>query len=302
MASAELALGSRQIYVLPTRHGLLFGLVLVALLVAAINYSNSLVYLLTFSLAGMAVVSILHTQRNLLGLRLTVTGADPVFAGDNAQFQVCVANAGPMRTAVRIESGTLRSAWFDIPARDTRCIPLALAAPRRGYLDFPPVVLATHYPVGLSRAWTRRLALASRCLVYPRPADRADPSPGTAIDGEDGGGVQPGGDDFTGLRAYQPGDTPARIHWKSLAQGKGLHTKEFGAPIAESLMLDWDSFPVADPEERLSLLTRAVLDAEAAGLRYGLRLPTLEILPDLGALHRDRCLESLALYGLDPQG
>jgi len=70
-----MVLGTRQIYILPTRHGLLFTLVLVALALAAINYSNALAYLLTFLLASMAVVSLLHTQRNLLKLHVSVAGS-----------------------------------------------------------------------------------------------------------------------------------------------------------------------------------------------------------------------------------
>ena len=46
---AEAVLGTRQIYILPTRHGLLFALVLVALALAAVNYNNALAYLLTCS-------------------------------------------------------------------------------------------------------------------------------------------------------------------------------------------------------------------------------------------------------------
>jgi len=299
MASGEFVLGSRQIFILPTRHGLMFGTVLGALLIAAINYANALVYLLTFCLAAMAVVSILHTQRNLLGLRVAVTGADPVFAGETASFQVCVTNPGRERTALRIESGALRSAWFDVPARDTRCVPLTIPATRRGYLVFPPMIMTTHYPVGLARAWSRRVVLPSRCVVYPRPADDATARlvPG-AVDGDDLGTNHPGGDDYSGLRRYQPGDAPARISWKTLARGRGLYAKEFSAPQAHSLMLDWDSFPNTDPEERLSLLTRAVLDAEHDGYRYGLRLPALLLPLDRGNAHRDRCLEALALHGL----
>ena len=56
MSNHEAVLGTRQVFILPTRHGLLFMLVLVALALAAVNYSNALAYLLTFLLASMAVV------------------------------------------------------------------------------------------------------------------------------------------------------------------------------------------------------------------------------------------------------
>lgn len=297
MKTAEFALGTRQIYILPTRHGLWFALVLVALLLAAINYANALAYLLTFLLASLAIVSFLHTQRNLLGLAVTATGCDPVFAGEAAVFHVCVRNRSGARLGLRIETREQRTPLFDVPAADTRCVALALPALKRGWLDCPPLELATHYPLGIARAWTRRVELSARCLVYPQPADAADLVTVAAVAGGDGSGhVRREGEDFAGLRAYHAGDALARISWKTLARGQGLYTKEFAQPASESVWIEWEAFTGADTETRLRLMTRALLDAEDGGLRYGLRLPGCVLEPATGAEHRARCLEVLALY------
>jgi uncharacterized protein (DUF58 family) len=161
-------------------------------------------------------------------------------------------------------------------------------------------VLATHYPLGIARAWSRRVALPARCLVYPEPAASVALPRSLAQDSEGASGVTRDGDDFAGLRAYQPGDAAARISWKTLARGQGLYTKEFGAPAAETLWFDWDAFAPHATETRLSLVTRAVLDAEDAGVRYGLNLPGWRFEPDLGPEQRARCLEALALYADRP--
>jgi len=296
MTQEVVVLGTRQIYILPTRHGLLFTLVLVALALAAVNYSNALAYLLTFLLASMAVVSLLHTQRNLLKLHVTVAGGEPVFAGGPALFRICLRNDSAARYALRVETAHGALPSFDIPAHDTRCVALSVPTVKRGWLDCPPLTLATVYPLGITRAWSRRLTLPARCLVYPKPADDTHWQPAAGIEGESHGMAMQDGEDFTGLRVYQPGDAFARISWKTLARGQGLHTKEFRAPLAESVWLDWGAFaPLAD-EARLSLLCRAVLDAEDSGLAYGLRLPHMTIEPDSGATQRHRCLEALALH------
>lgn len=296
MKTAAFALGTRQIYILPTRHGLWFALVLVALLLAAINYSNALAYLLTFLLASLAIVSFLHTQRNLLGLTVTATGCDPVFAGEAAMFHVCVHNRSRARLGLRIETRDRHSAPFDVPARDTRCVALGVPANRRGWLDCPPLELATHYPLGITRAWTRRMTLTARCLVYPRPADAAELDTAMAAAGNGSGSAPREGEDFAGLRAYHAGDPLARISWKTLARGQGLYTKEFAQPATETVWIDWQAFAAPDSETRLSLMTRALLDAEEAGLRYGLRLPGRMLEPASGGRHRARCLEALALH------
>jgi uncharacterized protein (DUF58 family) len=49
-------------------------------------------------------------------------------------------------------------------------------------------------------------------------------------------------------------------------------------------------------ERRISRLTRWVLDAEAAGLRYSLKLPGVQIPTATGPAQRARCLEALALF------
>ena len=109
-------------------------------------------------------------------------------------------------------------------------------------------------------------------------------------------GTQAGGDDYSGLRAFRAGDSPQRISWKTLARGQGLHTKEFFDGGQQTLFFDWHALPPLDTETRLSLLCRAVLEAEGAGQSYGLRLPHLTLGPGCGEHHQHSCLEALALF------
>lgn len=296
MQPNEVVLGTRQIYILPTRHGLLFALALVVLLLASVNYANAPAYLLTFLLASMAIVSFLHSQRNLLQLGITASAGEPVFAGEPAVFRVCLRNPGQARFALRVETRDKRVSAFDVPARDTQCVALGIPTHGRGYSELIPFVVASVYPLGITRAWSRRLTMPVRVLVYPKPVNVAEITRQPGIDGENPGAAVIEGGDFSGLRRYQPGDTLARISWKTLARGQGLHTKEFSSPLSENIWLDWDACAPHDAETRLSLLTRALLDSDAEGLVYGLRLPGVNIEPATGEAHRRRCLEALALY------
>src|SRR5690348_14334419 len=88
----EIVLVRRRIYILPTRFGGLFAVMLLLMLNGSVNYALSLGYLLTFLLSALAVSTILHTFRNLAGLRVSALRTAPVFAGDVAQFQLCIAN------------------------------------------------------------------------------------------------------------------------------------------------------------------------------------------------------------------
>ena len=89
-------------------------------------------------------------------------------------------------------------------------------------------------------------------------------------------------------RAIRPGASPGR-RWPA-------PVKQFDGAARGELLLDWQLMPVSlDGESRLSRLTAWVIEAEARGLRWSLRLPGLELPVDGGASHRDRCLEALAL-------
>ena len=63
-------LTQRNVYVLPSRAGMLYAAILLAMLIASINYALSLGFMLTFLLGAIAVVAMLHTFRNLVALVL----------------------------------------------------------------------------------------------------------------------------------------------------------------------------------------------------------------------------------------
>ena len=75
-----------RIYILPTRQGWGFALLLGTMLLAALNYGNSLMFVVCFWMGGVAFLTMHHTHRNLLGLQIVGRSAAPVFAGSEAIF------------------------------------------------------------------------------------------------------------------------------------------------------------------------------------------------------------------------
>jgi uncharacterized protein (DUF58 family) len=89
------------------------------------------------------------------------------------------------------------------------------------------------------------------------------------------------------------------VAWKAVArQHDGpLLTKLFSGASAQQLWLDWNSLPeTIDVERRLSILARWMLDAEAAGLAWGLHLPGVRLPPDNGPAQLCSGLRALALH------
>jgi uncharacterized protein (DUF58 family) len=295
---APIILTQRRVYVLPTKAGLGFAAALLVMLIASINYNLSLGYALTFTLAGLGVVAILHTFRNLVRLRIAPGRAAPVFAGDVADFHLLL-HGDSERRQIRLWLPDQSSVVVDVPADTDTEACLRLATTRRGWLALPRVGLETSYPLGIIRTWAY-CAPDFRCLVYPRPANEAPPLPWSAGDSSGMRIGRLGSDDFAGLRGHQPADSPRHVAWKAAARlgpDAPLMTKQFSGAGAARVWLDWDDLPDQATEARIAVLTRWVLDAHADGLTWGLRLPGSTLAPDSGQEHLHAALAALALYG-----
>ena len=292
-------LTQRRIYILPTRTGLAFAALVFATLLGSLNYAASLGFALTFLLCGVGLVCMHHGHRNLLGLGVHYLGAQPVFAGEKAQFQISLKNASnTARYELELFAGQQRSLPHDIGARGDDIITLPVAANRRGLLTLERFGIATRHPAGLFRAWSwAYLSLA--CVVYPQPAPPGRPLPTQLEEGTEQWSDERGEADFAGLRSFTPGDPPRRVAWKAYARSDQLLIKQFSGNQTTPMLMDWDSLPDEPVEARLSQLTRWCLDAHESGARFGLQVPGHLVQPDSGAAHLDKCLTILALFNAD---
>ncbi|QJD29176.1 DUF58 domain-containing protein [Methylococcus geothermalis] len=288
----------RRVFIVPNRRGFGLALLLAIQFLAAVNYSNNLAFILTFLLAGIAMQSTLYAFRNLAGLSVRRGKAPPVFAGEPARFELHLDNpSGIHRLGLGARlAGSATTIRFDVAPGATATLVLHAETGKRGWLPLPTVTFDTCFPLGLFRAWSP-INLRQRALVYPRPAPAGIEPP---VIPELSAGTRPSHgeeEDFYGFAGYRPGDPLKRIHWKGVAKGQGVHVKQYAGGETAELALDWQYTPGADIEARLSRLCRWVLDAEAAGTPYSLRLPGIAIPRGLGETHRARCLEALALFG-----
>lgn len=292
----SLVLQQKNIFIFLTPAGAVFTGFLLVLLMTAINYRNNMVFLLTFLLASVFVVSILHTYSYLAGLRLEGGAARPVFAGQTAVFEITLGREGlrvypdlelafpgenPQHAAVTGEVSRLRLYW-----RTTA----------RGRQRAPRIRVENRYPLGLLRAWSW-VDLDMAVLVYPRPETAPAPLPAEGRGGESQVRHEAGADDFHQLRDYQPGDSLRHVAWKTLAKGQALQTRHYQAVTDRQQWLDWEQFQGLPLESRLSQLCFQVLDADRQGCRYGLKLPGQVFGPGQGQAHQEMLLRALALYG-----
>lgn len=296
--TAPLRLGQRRIFIVPSRGGLLYALALIVMLIGAINYNLALGHALVFLLAGLGIVGMIHTFRNLHGLVVTPGRSAPVFAGETAHFELTLDNDRPTpRLGLELEAESGNPVFATVNRKKSSKLNVPVSTKNRGWLALPRVRLSTRYPLGLYTAWAY-LQPAMRCLVYPQPIAAPLPvSSPTPVGGERSG--DGGQEDFAGFRERQPADSPRHVAWKASARNAGegpLLIKQFAGGAQVELMLDWQLTDAAlSDETRIGILTGWVLAADAADAHYGLCLPGVDIPTGSGERHRQHCLEALAL-------
>lgn len=283
----------RKVYILPTRHGFIFAILLLIMLVGSINYSNSMGYMLTFLLASLSVVCILFTYQNLLNLSVSIGQPEAVYAGSKITIPLHIDGGQQSRFTIYITHSLSSSVSVDITNKHH--LNYQFITQQRGYHTLPRFTFFTTFPLGLFKAWSY-VEIDKQYLVYPKPAGTRQLPQQSLYKATLSGDQGHGADDFAGQRKYHPGDSLRHINWKALAKQQGLLTKQFGGDRCEELWLDWSQTTGLSLEQRLSQLALWVTEAQQQGISYGLHMPGLEILPSYGDTHKMQCLKSLALF------
>ncbi len=307
-------LTQHNIYILPTRGGVVFAVLVVLLLLGSINYQLNLGYALTFLLAGSGLVSMQITHGVLRGLTLRLRQVNAVHAGEAAQLEVVMTNPGRAKHGVGLRYQERRSrqaklgthlkerrsspnhVWSDVPAQGQASAKLTMVPPSRGWHPVPVLVIETRFPFGLFRAWSVWRP-ATQVLAYPRPEQPATPLPtvmATAGEAKQSRQGQSGEPD--GVRVWRQGDSMRQVAWKKMARTGELVSRETAPMGARELWLEWHAASAGHLEDRLSRLTAWVLMAEHQGLAYGLRLPGRDLPLGQGDSQRRAALELLALW------
>jgi uncharacterized protein (DUF58 family) len=298
-------LTQRNIYILPTRSGAMFAVLILVMLVAAINYQLNLGYVLTFLLAGAGFVSIHLTHNNLRGLTLHLKpppNGVAGFAGEALTLEVVLTSPSRAHHSVALGFGDNPSAarahdvFVDVPAGGQAGARLTLVPPRRGRHDVPTLRAETYYPFGLFRAWTVWRP-AAQMLAWPAPERPLVPLPAAPdVAGEAAQRKPSESGEFEGVRSYRRGDALKRVVWKKAARTGELVSREASSALQQELWLDWRQTQIAGTEPRLSRLAAWVLAAESAGIAHGLRLPGVELALGSGSVQQRRSLDALALW------
>lgn len=296
----KILLHNRRLYILPTRFGYLFGAMLFFLFLAAINYENSMAFVLTFMLTALAIVSLWQTHKNLLGLEVNLLTPRPVFNGELCEFVIRFSHRNAaFRYAVGVQYANEAPAYVTIHPEANASAILKIPTRKRGQFKPKGCTVFTRYPTGLFHAWGF-LRFDTSILVYPKPTSAAilQETMVAQYDGKTSTSTIEG-DDFAGLREHRVGESLRHISWKAYAQGKGLLTKTFQGQARPSLWIDWFQISDGSIENKLSHMTALVVLAENENQKYGVKLPGTTIEQQSGTAHKQACLQAITTFKQD---
>lgn len=297
--NSRITLNRKQIFILPTKFGLIYIAMCFVLLIMAINFENSLVYILLFWLISIFVSTMILTWRNLDELHLRGAGSQPVFAGDEATFGITVESLKKAHHSLWLYTKDAQN-FIDCEAKSSATTYLFVPETQRGRIRLPRFTVETTYPLGIFRAWSY-VDLDQTTLCYPRPlaSELQYHSPVDNADSEyleNSASKKRGVDNFDELKNYEVGDSIARIDWRAYAKGNGLLVKTFTEQGSKEIWLNENDF-TGDLETRLSQMCYWVLELSKQNQRFGLVLGNDTIAPNATDVHTKQCLETLALYG-----
>ena len=280
---AELNLGQRSLYIIPSRFGALWITAAGLLLLVAIQTGSNSTLLLAFVMLGLMLLAMFLTHDTLQGLTLRCAQPSSAFASEPTDYPLQLQSAAVRpRCSLRIQGHSV--VVCDRIAAGTTTLTLPWVAENRGWQLPPPIQIETIAPLGLFICWGRWQPQQPQ-LIWPRrrPGPVTETQPPRSSHGLE---------EWQDLRPVRDGERPALVDWASAARGRPLQAKVFNDPEEPDVILA--PAPGVALEEAREHLADRIWRLHHRGACYGLQIQSITLAPSKGVLHRDACLEALA--------
>ncbi len=296
-------LRANSMLLVPTRFGMAWLLLLLLLWLAAINYQNGLILLMTFVLFAFWLLALHLTNAQLSGLRLQLKAVSPGVLGANHELRLLVTSpkqvlqlqldwSGQHGAQLQSQSQGL---VLSLQANTEQSLSLYCQSSQRGWQSLPLLKVSTQAPWGLFYC-AAYLQFESKLLAWPKPVAAEPQALAMGEADEDIGQLgKQQGDEFDSVVAADPMAKQQRILWRRYLRTGELLQARFEQPLAIA-HLSWYAYPHLPVEQRLSALCAALLEAKEQGARVGLELPGRQFEADLGQAHYLNLLQALAEY------
>ncbi|MDI1352546.1 MAG: hypothetical protein PSV35_07225, partial [bacterium] len=217
-------LNANTIYILPSGFGLLYAVMLLTVFSGAINYQISAVFLMSFFLAIIGLVSAWEAHANLKSLSIKLISLEDAQQGDPVKVTLLIQSNKKMRFGLDFQIGSQHKIKLEkIPEEELQFI-LSIETTARGYFPMPRIQISSLYPFGLFRVWSYAY-FEQHYYVYPQPKN-PDFWPNPVAKHSNKTNFVPGDEEIYDLKQVEnPWLQPNLIAWKTAAKGQGWYIK-----------------------------------------------------------------------------
>ncbi len=328
-ASHEHHLNLNSIFILPSGFGWTFIILSLCLFLLGTNYQNNLMLLLSYLCLSIMLLTLFYTHQNFARLAVKALPPNPFHCNLQGEMQLHV--IPHMNSPTKSCCGMLSIKWLNAirpvetqeRTRDytveksaappsytfalngnvdghegqaqTLHVPLNIAT--RGQFTLGRITIACDFPLGLYKCWTH-LDFQQHVTVYAKPLEGPVTIDKVASADESKSVSQindsTNNDDFYALKDYEVGQPLNRVSWKHVAKNGNWVSKSFTSLCSDSFVLSIPSN--VDIETAVSLLTFETLSWSAADRVFGIHYKGLNIAPNHGVEHMQKCLTALACF------
>lgn len=210
-------------------------------------------FTVVYFLVGIYFLVRLWTRRASEHLRVRREFLNRAFTGDRVQMNYAIQNDGWLpipwlevteSVPLPLQSDPVQSFALSLRAQETWHNSYTLHCRRRGYYLIGPLLMQTGDLLGIDKQTRLRVAPAPM-VVYPRVVPLPElgiptRSPLVALSARSPLFEDPSR--LMGVRNYQRGDSPRRIHWPATARTGGLVVKQYQPAIARETMICLDMY------------------------------------------------------------
>lgn len=289
------SLTSKTIYILPSKFGWAYGFVLLTLFTGAINYQISTVFLMTFLLVIVSLVSAWESHENLKNLSIKFISLDDAQQGTPALLTLFIHASSRIRLGCEFQIGTQPPIRLEtIPAEGLQFI-VPIETSQRGCFPLPRITISSFFPFGIFKVWGYAY-FNELYFVYPKPINPGFWPPPHSNENNKRKDT-PGEEEFYDLKQVDnPWFQPNLIAWKIAAKNQGWYIKRQDSSEGDYWLFKLNDLPIKDLESQLEHLSYWLQTAESNGYLYGLSIAQSQTELTRGVEHLQHCLRQLALY------
>lgn len=299
--SAQHQLNRRNIFIMPSKFGVVYLLFVMVLFLLATNYQNNAIMLLSYLMASLFISAMMQSFFNFSGLVFEASGQSRGYARQAMSLVVKV-SAAKQCFALRFSFDGHKQIYLLSTADQQIDVEVPFMSDSRGVFKPGRVKVMSEYSLGLFTTWSR-LDFDCVCIVYPEPRP---PSKGiTALSAQQsdanytpGGAMIDGVEDFYQLKTYVHGEPLSGVAWKQFARGQGKFSKQYQQPLGDQVWLKLSDMQGTAIELKLQHLCFIIRQYGQRQQTFGLDLGNKKIAPDNGSEHITLCLTALAQFGL----